>query len=277
LGGLDREDRVRSPQSGLRTVDVARRAGYSVQQVRDLEADGVLPPAARTASGYRSWTEVHVQSALAYRAVAAAIGPVEARRLLRAAYDGRPSRLLALLDAAHARLHTERRDVALAQEAAAAIAAEPIDEPWPSDAMGIAELAGALGVRTSTLRHWDAEGLVVCPAVRRAGRAATRRATSGTRASSPSCAGPGTASAPCGPWCRSCVADVGGTRWEPRWPPGTPTSTPARAPSSGAPHTSMRCSPRGTHRTRAECGGRVVGVVTADRSPGGERLTGRRR
>jgi DNA-binding transcriptional MerR regulator len=161
LGGLDREDRVRSPQSGLRTVDVARRAGYSVQQVRDLEADGVLPPAARTASGYRSWTEVHVQAALAYRAVAAAIGPVEARRLLRAAYDGRPSRLLALLDAAHARLHTERRDFALAQQAAAAIAAEPIDEPWPSDAMGIAELAGALGVRTSTLRHWDAEGLVV--------------------------------------------------------------------------------------------------------------------
>ena len=27
--------------------------------------------------------------------------------------------------------------------------------------MGISELAGALGVRTSTLRHWDAEGLVV--------------------------------------------------------------------------------------------------------------------
>jgi DNA-binding transcriptional MerR regulator len=27
--------------------------------------------------------------------------------------------------------------------------------------MSISELAGALGVRTSTLRHWDAEGLVV--------------------------------------------------------------------------------------------------------------------
>lgn len=31
----------------------------------------------------------------------------------------------------------------------------------PSDAMSITELAVALGVRPSTLRHWDAEGLVV--------------------------------------------------------------------------------------------------------------------
>ena len=102
-----------------------------------------------------------MQAALAYRAFAAGTGPVEARRLMRAAHSGPPSDLLALLDAAHARLHTERRDLALAREAAEAIAAEPIEEPRPSDAMGIAELAGALGVRTSTLRHWDAEGLVV--------------------------------------------------------------------------------------------------------------------
>jgi len=151
---------VRSLQSALRTVDVARRAGYSVQQVRDLEVDGVLPPAARTASGYRSWTEAHVQAALAYRAFAAGAGPVEARRLMRAAHADPQSELPALLDAAHARLHTERRDVALAREAAEAIAAEPIEEPRPSDAMTVSELAGALGVRTSTLRHWEVEGLL---------------------------------------------------------------------------------------------------------------------
>ena len=152
---------MRSLQSGLRTVDVARRAGYSVQQVRDLERDGVLPPVSRSPAGYRSYTAVHVQAALAYRAFAAGIGPVDAKELMRAARDDRPSRLLALLDEAHARLHTERRELALAQEAAAAIAAEPIEEPRPSDSMSISELAGALGVRTSTLRHWDAEGLVV--------------------------------------------------------------------------------------------------------------------
>ena len=154
-------DDVRTRKSALRTIDVARRSGYSVQQIRDLEQDGVLPPADRASSGYRRYAEVHVQAALAYRAFAAGVGPVEAKTILRAAHRPATSELLALLDAAHARLHTERRELALAQEAAEAIAAEPVDHPRPADSMTVSELAAALGVRASTLRHWDAEGLVV--------------------------------------------------------------------------------------------------------------------
>ncbi|WP_407554445.1 MerR family transcriptional regulator [Streptomyces sp. Pv4-95] len=145
----------------MRTVDVARRAGYSVQQVRNLERAGVLPPTKRTASGYRTYEEVHLQSALAYRALAAGTGPVEAKRIVRAVHERPASEALALLDAVHARLDRERTDLALAKEAAAAIRAEPIGEVRPSDAMSVSELAAALGVRPSTLRHWDAEGLVV--------------------------------------------------------------------------------------------------------------------
>jgi DNA-binding transcriptional MerR regulator len=129
--------------------------------VRNLERDGVLPPASRTASGYRCYTEAHVRSALAYRALAAATGPVEAKTIMRAAHADPRSGLLALLDGAHARLAAERRDLALARDAAAAITAEPIGDVRPSDAMTVSELATALGVRASTLRHWDAEGLVV--------------------------------------------------------------------------------------------------------------------
>ncbi|SFI88233.1 MerR family transcriptional regulator [Amycolatopsis sacchari] len=194
---------------GLRTIEVARRAGYSVQQVRNLERDGVLPPAARTGSGYRSYDERHVWSALAYRSLAAATGPVEAKAIMRAAQayaasqalrggrrcsgaeatrqegqgcsdseanpqggqvppgaeatlpvDSGPG-LFALLDAAHARLDAERRALAMAKQAAEAIAAEPIADMRPSDSLSISELAEAIGVRPSTLRHWDAEGLVV--------------------------------------------------------------------------------------------------------------------
>ena len=145
----------------LRTVDVARRAGYSVQQVRNLERDGVLPPAARTGAGYRVYGEPHVRSALAYRALAAGTGPVEAKRIMRAAHGHPAAGLLARLDAAHGRLDAERRAARLARAAVEAIAAEPVGAVRPSDVMGISELAGALGVRPSTLRHWDAEGLVV--------------------------------------------------------------------------------------------------------------------
>jgi DNA-binding transcriptional MerR regulator len=145
---------MESRNSHLRTADVARRSGYSVQQVRNLERDGVLPAAVRSDSGYRRYEETHVRAALAYRALAAGVGPVEAKNIMRA------DDMLARLDAAHARLHAERRDLALAKEAVTAIAAEPIEDPRPADSMTISELAGALGLRPSALRHWEAEGLV---------------------------------------------------------------------------------------------------------------------
>jgi DNA-binding transcriptional MerR regulator len=145
----------------LRTVDVARRSGYSVQQVRDLERTGVLPPAARTAAAYRVYGEVHIRSALAYRALAAGVGPVAAKRIMRTVHTGPARDVLAMLDAAHADLDRERRALALAKNAAEAISLEEIDDVRPSDSMSVSELATALGVRPSTLRHWDAEGLVV--------------------------------------------------------------------------------------------------------------------
>ncbi|WP_459644231.1 MerR family transcriptional regulator [Kineococcus sp. NUM-3379] len=144
----------------MRTGDVARLAGCSVQQVRRLERTGVLPPAGRTPSGYRVHTGVHVRSALAYRALAEAAGPAEAADVLRAVRDRPVAEVLGLLDAAHARLDAERRLLAAARSAAASIGAEPVLDERPEDSMTVSELAGALGVRTSTLRHWDAAGLL---------------------------------------------------------------------------------------------------------------------
>jgi DNA-binding transcriptional MerR regulator len=153
----------------LRTADVARRSGYSVQQVRNLERDGVLPPATRTPTGYRLYTAVHVRAALAYRALGAGAGPAGAKEIVRAVHRS-PSRALALLDAAHAVLDAERNDLRRARSAARAISGEPIDDVRPSDAMGVSELAAALGVRPSALRHWEAEGLVIPDRLRGARR-----------------------------------------------------------------------------------------------------------
>ncbi|MCP2343117.1 MerR family transcriptional regulator [Actinomadura rupiterrae] len=147
--------------AAMRTGAVAERTGYSVQQIRNLERDGVLPPAVRSASGYRSYGDVHVRSALAYRALAAAVGPVEAKEIVRAVHRPPADRMLALLDAAHARLDAERRALHEAEAAVRTISGEPIADVRGTDAMTVSELAAALGVRSSTLRHWDAEGLVV--------------------------------------------------------------------------------------------------------------------
>lgn len=145
----------------MRTHEVAQGAGCSVQQVRKLEAAGVLPPAPRTSSGYRRYAEAHLASVLAYQALAVGIGPGPARDVMRTLHTGEnPDQALALLDAAHARLAQEREGVVLAAEAVRRIGEEPLGEVTEADALTVGELATAIGVAAPTLRHWEAEGLL---------------------------------------------------------------------------------------------------------------------
>ncbi|MFJ3402634.1 MerR family transcriptional regulator [Promicromonospora sp. NPDC090134] len=150
-----------TPQASrpLRTADVARESGWSVQQVRDLERLGVLPPAARSANGYRSYGPEHVRALRAYRGLASAAGPVVARRLLAEAMTGTLTDVAAAIGAVHVRLAGERDEALRARAALGAIEGE---ESGPdADVMTITQLAAALGVRTSTLRFWEQEGLAV--------------------------------------------------------------------------------------------------------------------
>jgi DNA-binding transcriptional MerR regulator len=159
-----------------------------VQQVRDLERLGVIPPAVRAANGYRAYTAAHVLALRAYRGLASAAGPVDARRLLAttfAAAQGDPAEsgtrladAAAAVGAVHVRLARERDEALRAREALRAIQAEAVAPAVAPDAdpaaraadaapdragdtMTITELAAALGVRTSTLRFWEQEGLAV--------------------------------------------------------------------------------------------------------------------
>ncbi|MEU9554232.1 MerR family transcriptional regulator [Streptomyces fumanus] len=145
----------------LRTTDVARASGYSPQQVRDLERLGVIPPAARSDNGYRAYTPTHVRALRAYRGLADAVGPVAARQTLARLRTATLAEAAAAVTDLHVRLARERDEALRAQRALDAIRHETGPAPEPAgDTMTITELAGALGVRPSTLRFWEQEGLV---------------------------------------------------------------------------------------------------------------------
>ncbi|WP_264029277.1 MerR family transcriptional regulator [Cellulosimicrobium sp. SH8] len=183
----------RGPSGGvgsrpLRTSDVARATGWSVQQVRDLEALGVLPPAGRSANGYRTFGDEHVLALRAYRGLATAVGPVEARRVLRAVRTLSRDEATALVGALHVTLAREREEALAARRALLAIRAEGDDEARPpgdvtagqddadASVLTITQLAAALGVRASTLRFWEREGLLAPDRVAsRAGSVSARR------------------------------------------------------------------------------------------------------
>ncbi|SES40186.1 DNA-binding transcriptional regulator, MerR family [Streptomyces sp. yr375] len=155
----------------LRTVDLARLAGLSTQQIRNYEEAGVLPPAGRTASGYRTFTDVHRQALLTHRALLPGYGPVAAARIMRTLHAGDVPAALALVDAAHAALHEERTALRATGEALTALTA-PTGEAAPAQAdsgLRIGDLAALLGVRTSALRVWEAAGLLAPPRERATG------------------------------------------------------------------------------------------------------------
>lgn len=147
----------------MRTIDLARHVGLSAQQVRNYEAMGLLPIAERDGSGYRRYLQRHLDALLTVRAVmAAGYHATSIETMMRAAHEGDIDAVLAQVDARHAALDRQRRQVKLTLEAIRALQAgqAPHAGSRRQAALSIGEAAQAVGVQTSALRFWENEGLL---------------------------------------------------------------------------------------------------------------------
>ncbi|MFF1792385.1 TioE family transcriptional regulator [Kitasatospora sp. NPDC058243] len=169
----------------MRPSDLARGHGLSAQAVRNYERDGFLPPAERTASGYRIYTEVHAAALDAYRSLVAAYGHATGGRIMTALHRGGLDDALTAIDRGHGQLlrdrdtldavrkamhHLAARDLAArpdtardlaARDIAADLAAGPSAAPAVDGAvLSIGELAHRLGVTPATVRNWEGAGIL---------------------------------------------------------------------------------------------------------------------
>lgn len=148
-------------RTALRPVDLAREVGVSAQQIRNYADAGILPPAERTAAGYRRFDTRHRAALLAYRALARGYGWGGARSIMLMLHDGDLEGALALMDACHAGLHEQRLALRATGEALETVAGQdPGDQAAPQSELRIGEVAALLGVRTSALRVWEDAGLL---------------------------------------------------------------------------------------------------------------------
>lgn len=145
------------------TSGLAAETGYSLQQVRDLERLGVIPPAPRRPNGYRQFTMLHATALRAYRQLAISVGPVDARRIMSELPDLPYDEAVARIVALHVDLARTRENTLAAVRALDSIVDEADREAAaaPQDSMNITELSTVLGVRSSTLRFWEQEGLII--------------------------------------------------------------------------------------------------------------------
>ena len=135
--------------------------GLSAQAVRNYERAGVIPPAARTASGYRVYTDRHAAALGAYLALLPGFGYATAAVIMRSVLDGALEPALAAVDAAHVRLQRDRETVENVASAASMLAAAtPSGPPGHDPPVSVGVVAHRLGVTPATLRKWERAGIL---------------------------------------------------------------------------------------------------------------------
>jgi DNA-binding transcriptional MerR regulator len=146
----------------LRTSNLAQAEHISVQQVRNYEAAGLIPPAERSAGGYRRYTPTHLAALQTARALAGAYGRQRTQTLMQAVHEGRLAVALALIDQRHAELAAQRRQVEQTRAALTTLAAQAPPPPGARHGPGLHVGAAArqMGVRVSALHFWEQQGLL---------------------------------------------------------------------------------------------------------------------
>src|SRR5437016_10444383 len=149
-------------RDSLRTIDLARAAGISVQQVRNYEAWGLLPPASRSKSGYRLYTQHHLAALKTARSLVGGYGWQRMPTIMQALHRGDLSAALATIDSRHAELASKRLQVEQTLSALRALAAQstPLQSSRHPQRFRVGEAAKQVGVRVSALHFWEQQGLL---------------------------------------------------------------------------------------------------------------------
>lgn len=147
----------------MRPVDLAREHGLSTQAIRNYEKDGFLPPAARTDSGYRTYTELHAAALRAYLALVPAHGYALSGQIMKGLNAGHIDATLTAIDRSHSQLLRDRETLDAVEGALhklASVVGPAALLPTRAKAVSIGQLARRLGVTAATLRNWEQAGIL---------------------------------------------------------------------------------------------------------------------
>jgi DNA-binding transcriptional MerR regulator len=152
----------------LRPADLAREHGISTQAVRNYERDGFIPPARRSSSGYRIYTEAHAAALRAYLALIPAYGHSAGGRIMNAVHRDELDDALMVIDRGHGQLLRDRETLDAVRKAVDHLTAESDaaeyqtahDHSADPDTRTIGELAHQLGLTPATVRNWENAGIL---------------------------------------------------------------------------------------------------------------------
>jgi len=148
----------------LRTSDLARAVGIHPNTVRLYEDWGLIPPVERNVSGYRIFTQRHLDCLRLARMIYTATYP---GRDLRASGNEIIQRAVAedwlgALEKAHEHLASVKAELKHADTAANLLEhwAQNMDVSSKEDPLEIREVSKLLGVSHDVIRNWERNGLI---------------------------------------------------------------------------------------------------------------------
>lgn len=164
----------------LRPIDLAREVDVSTQTVRDYERYGFLPPAPRSLTGYRWYDSLHLQAMRAARVMIGGYGWEAALQIMQRLHKEDSDGALRQIHACHAALYQRRQEAETILKSLISLSTimekqrhqteeqeqDPV-RPVSRRPLRISEAARAIGVRPSTIRYWEQQGLVRPPRVSR--------------------------------------------------------------------------------------------------------------
>ena len=150
-------------KKALRSIDLARDVGLSTQAIRDYERYGFIPSVERGPQGYRLYGPQHLHALRTARVLIAGYGWEPALRIMQHVHTNDLSSAFAEIDARHAALHQDRREIAATLKALQTLSTTlpPANDTTSSGKpFYIRDVAQRVGVRVSAIRFWEAQGLV---------------------------------------------------------------------------------------------------------------------
>jgi len=147
----------------MRPIDIARRLNISTSTLRHYESLGLVPPVPRAANGYRVYTEEHVAYFECIRAMIPGFGIPITREVVRKLQKQEVDEALWLVNEQQALLHREK---VLTEKTIRLLETDELDKlEWNRKRkwMTIGEASRETGVPSSSIRHWEREGLLSLP------------------------------------------------------------------------------------------------------------------
>jgi DNA-binding transcriptional MerR regulator len=151
----------------FRPIELARAVGISAATVRMYEREGILPEADRNPSGHRRYRFRHLRALETARVLMQGYGWEHAKRVMRAVHAGQMAEVHTLVDARHAAIDRDRRQLVQTMQAFEVLTskderdrqfrlAERMKQPVR---VGVA--AREAGVPVSTVHFWEEQGLLL--------------------------------------------------------------------------------------------------------------------